>query len=107
MQTLIQILCSGKGSLRDSIARDDKIEKYDLVVSEIKRSNRSVGWSKVHSTMGHHGAININWEANTNMLSCRVITRGSGNPSEIISAFICYLLSRHKKRVQAINIFPR
>ena len=107
MQTLIQVFCAGKGSLREAIAKDAKIEKYDLTVSEIKSHGRSSGWSKIHSTVGSYGAINIEWDANTNMLSCRVITRKGGNPSSIISEFIYYLLSRHKKRVQSINIVPR
>lgn len=105
MQTLIQVFCSGRGSLRDAIAADKRIEKYDLVVSEKKNRNRSSGWSKIHSLNGTHGAINIEWEANTNMLLCRVITKG-GNQSDIIAAFINYLLSKHKKRVQMINIRP-
>jgi len=107
MQTLIQVFCGGKGSLREAIAKDAKIEKFDLTVSEIKNRGRSSGWSKIHSTAGSYGAINIEWDANTNMLSCRVITKKGGNPSEIISDFTWYLLSRHKKRIEVINIVPR
>lgn len=107
MQTLIQVFCVGKGSLREVIAKDANIEKYDLTVSETKSHGRSSGWSKIHSTVGSYGAINIEWDANTNMLSCRVINRKGGNPGEIISYFIGYLLLKHKRRVQMINILPR
>ncbi len=107
MQTLIQVFCGGKGSLREAITKDAKIERFDLTVSEIKSRGRSSGWSKIHSTLGSYGAINIEWDANTNMLSCRVITKKGGNPSEIISHFTHYLLSRHKKRIEFINILPR
>lgn len=107
MQTLIQVFCSGKGSLRETIANDAKIENFNLTVSKIKSNNKTGGWSKIHSTIGEYGAINIEWDANTNMLSCRVITKQGGNPSEIISHFTNYLLSKHKKRIEFINILPR
>jgi hypothetical protein len=107
MQTLIQVFCGGKGSLRKAIAKDAKIEKYGLTVSEIKSRGRASGWSKIHSIVGSYGAINIEWDANTNMLSCRVITKKGDNPSEIISDFTWYLLARYKKRIEFINILPR
>jgi hypothetical protein len=107
MQTLIQVFCAGKGSLRETIAKDAKIEDYDLTVSEIKKGTRPSGWSKIHSTVGSHGAINIEWDSNTNMLWCRVITKKGSNPSEIIAAFMNYLLSKHKRRIEFINILPR
>jgi hypothetical protein len=40
-------------------------------------------------------------------LLARVITRGQGKPSLIIGDFVHLLMSKYRKRIQAINIIPR
>jgi hypothetical protein len=94
--------------LRDAIARDPRIEKHQLTVVSSKRKSRPHGWAKVRSTApARHGAVNIEWDADTKVLICRVVTRGRGKPNLIIGDFIDYLLNRFSRRIQAINIIPR
>ncbi|MDT5293505.1 MAG: hypothetical protein QOJ76_385 [Acidobacteriota bacterium] len=108
MQILIQVISSGKQSLRDAIINDPKLDGYNLKVSEYMRPHRSHGWSKLHSTLpDRHGAINIQWDGASMILLCRVVTRGSGKPNLIIGDFVDYLLARFKRRIQAVNILPR
>jgi hypothetical protein len=108
MQILIQVVCSKGRSLRQEIVKDGKLDKYGLSVSEEKRPGRPHGWAKVHSTgYDRHGAINIEWDAKTNVLLCRVVTRGAGKPNQIIGDFVDYLLRKFPRRVMAINIIPR
>ena len=108
MQTLIQVISSGSDSLRDKIVNDAKLEDFNLAVSEQKRQNRSPGWSKIHSTNGDKGAINIDWDAASRMLSCRVVTRKGGQTNAIIGNFIAYLLaSKFHRKIQAVQVIPR
>ena len=104
-QIVVQVLTSLPRSLRDTINRDDKLENFNLRV-EYKKAARSNGWSKLHSTRGGHGAINVHWEGAAKMLICRVVTRG-GKPDLIIADFIHYLLARYGKKIESINIIPR
>jgi hypothetical protein len=108
MQILVQVVCTRGTSLRDAISKNPRLDKHLLRVSERKRSGRSRGWTKVHSTEpDRRGAINLEWDANTNLLLARVITRGQGKPSLIIGDFVHLLMSKYRKRIQAINIIPR
>lgn len=108
MQILIQVICSKGRSLRQEIVKDRKLDRYGLSVSEEKRPGRPHGWAKVHSTSyDRHGAINIEWEAKTRVLLCRVVTRGAGKPYLIIGDFVDYLLQRFARRIITINIIPR
>jgi hypothetical protein len=108
MQILIQVVCSKGRSLRQGIVKDRTLDKYGLSVSEEKRPGRPHGWAKVHSTShDRHGAINIEWDAKTNVLLCRVITKGAGKPNLIIGDFVDYLLRKFARRIIAINIIPR
>ena len=108
MQILVQVVCTRGTSLREAIARDTRLDRHLLRVAEQKRNSRSRGWTKVHSTEpGRRGAITLEWDANTNLLLARVITRGLGKPSLIIGDFVHLLMSRYRRRVQAINIIPR
>jgi len=50
MQILVQVVCTRGPSLRDAIAKNPRLDKNLLSVSEQKRSGRSRGWTKVHST---------------------------------------------------------
>ena len=106
MQTLIHVICRGGPSLRDAIARDARIEEFHLVVSETKRMDRANGWSKLHSTLGRgHGAVNVQWVPASSLLLCRVVTRG-GDPGLITGQFVGYLVSRFRRRIQAIHVAP-
>ena len=108
MQVLVQAICSRGPSVRDAIAKHPKLQEHYLQVTEQKRQDRSRGWTKVRSTeQSRHGAINIEWDADTNILLARVITRGKGRPNLIIGDFVDFLLKRFRSRVQAINIIPR
>ena len=108
MQVLVQVVCGGGPSLRDAIAKHTKLEEHDLVVTEQRRQGRQRGWTKVRSAIpGRHGAINLEWDADTRILISRVITRGRGKPNLIIGDFVDFLLRRFRSRVQAINIIPR
>lgn len=108
MQVLVQVVCSRGPSLRDAIRTHPKLESHRLRVTEHQRPGRPHGWSKVRSThTDRHGAINIEWDANTGILLCRVVTRGLGRPNLIIGDFADFLLAHFRRRVQAINIIPR
>jgi hypothetical protein len=108
MQILVQVLCTKGNSMREKISNHKQLEKSYLTVSEARRQGRSHGWGKIHSTLpDRDGAINIEWDADTNILNCRVVTRGSGQPNLIIGDFVDFLLLNFKKRIEAINIIPR
>jgi hypothetical protein len=108
MQVLVQVVCTRGRSVRDAVARHPRVEEHNLRVTEIKRPNRARGWTKVRSLHpDRHGAINIEWDADTSVLVCRVVTRGRGKPNLIIGDFVDFLLRRFRSRIQAINIIPR
>ena len=108
MQMLVQVVCTKGPSLREAIGNDRRLEKFGLTLTAHHRPGRPHGWAKVHSIRDdRHGAINIEWDANTNILLCRVVTRGSGRPNLIIGDFVDYLLRRFPRRISAINIIPR
>lgn len=107
MQILVQVVCTPGPSLRDAIARDPRLGRHHLVVTQRKRPGRSRGWAKMHSTAGRHGAINLEWDSDTSVLVSRVVTRARGKPNDIIGDFVGFLLRRYPRRIQAINIIPR
>jgi hypothetical protein len=108
MQTLVQVVCSKGPSLREAIASDRQLAKRGLALKEHHRPGRQHGWAKVHSTLdGRRGAINIEWDGDTNILLCRIVTRGGNKPNLIIGDFVDYLLRRFSRRIEAINIIPR
>lgn len=107
MQLVIQVISSQKGSLRNRIVNDSKLEHFGFKVVEKKKVGRAHGWAKLHSLEPNRdGAINVEWSGRAKMLICRVITRGSGKPSGITGDFVVYLLARYRKSILAINIVP-
>jgi hypothetical protein len=108
MQTVILVHCRSRarGSLREAIASDHRLEDYDLSVQRRKKSGRNPGWAKLTSTQGDPGAVNLEWDGSTKTLTARVVTRGRQGPGLIIGLFIEYLLDRHSKRIRAISVFP-
>src|SRR5688572_19955481 len=92
VQTLVQVICSRGSSLRDSIVNDPRLSKYGLVISKKHQPGRQHGWAKVHSVEpDRRGALNIEWDGDTNILLCRVVNRGAGRPNLILGDFVDYL----------------
>jgi hypothetical protein len=108
MQILVQVICSRGRSLRDAVRTHPKLGAYDLKVIEHQKPGRPHGWSKVHSTSARvHGAINLEWDADTGILLCRVVTKAKGRPNLVIGDFVDFLIHHFSRRIQAINIVPR
>ncbi|HEX8897754.1 MAG TPA: hypothetical protein VF751_03575 [Chthoniobacterales bacterium] len=108
MQTVIQVVTTGRGSLRNKIMSDPQLEKkFKLVPTEHLRPGRPHGWAKIHSAREAHGVINLEWHSRTGVLICRVVTKLGNKPNSIIGDFIDYLLARHPRRILAIHIMPR
>jgi hypothetical protein len=107
MQSVIQATCYRGGSLREAIANDPCLEKYQLAVSRQKISGRNPGWAKVHSTVPQvHGAINLEWDTATKTLMVRIVTKGKSTPDRITGDFIAYLVRRHRRRIRSILLLP-
>jgi hypothetical protein len=107
MQILVQALCSRGRSVREAIGTDPRLERYGLQVTRQLQPGRAPGWLKLHATDATRGALNIEWDAQSYVLSARVITRRSRKPSPIVGDFINYLLDRHSGRVQSITTAHR
>ncbi|HET6680856.1 MAG TPA: hypothetical protein VFG84_06615 [Gemmatimonadaceae bacterium] len=108
MQTLVQVFCSRGPSLREAIARDGRLEKFGLQVVKMHQPGRSPGWLKLSSTRrGGRGVVNIEWDADTRLLTCRMVTRGVALPATLLSDFLNYLLSRRGGRIRAVMVIPR
>lgn len=108
MQTVIQVLCKGTNSLRNAIASDDKTDKikeYGLKLEHYKRQHREQGWAKLTSTENEPGAINFAWDAASQTLTCRVITKKGNSPDQIVGRFVRYLIARHKRRIVTMLVF--
>ena len=106
MQVLIQVVCTRGPSLRKAIANDSKLADYGLKVTEHKKQDRPHGWTKVRCP-GLHGAVNMEWEAGTRVLTARVVTKKGGSPDAIIGVFVGFVLERFFRRVESISIVPR
>lgn len=107
MQTVLQVVCTRGRSLRDAIANDPRLAKHDLAIIQEKKAGRSPGWTKVRTTESERGgSLNIQWDGATNILTCRVINRGTGRPNLIIGDFVDYLLSRYRRRIKLVTVLP-
>ena len=109
MQTLIQLYSTSRTSLREAIANDGRhLRAYALEIVTEQKAGRKPGWLKLRSTVKDRpGAINVEWDANTRALTCRVVNRGGARPHRIIGDLVDYLLFRHRKRMQWMTIAPR
>ena len=103
MQILVQVLCTKGASLREAIANDKRTDKFGLQVTSEKQPGRAPGWMKLHSADSARGALNVEWDSQSAILSARVVTRGSRKPSPVVGDFVNYLLARHGSRVQIIT----
>ncbi len=108
MQTVIHVVTTGRGSLRNKIMGDPQLEKkFKLVPTEHFRAGRAHGWAKIHSAREAHGVINLEWHGSTGVLICRVVTKLGNKPNSIIGDFIDYLLARHQSRIVSIHLMRR
>ena len=108
MQTVIQVITTGSGSLRNKIMSDSQLDKkFGFIKVWAKQPGRPHGWAKIHSAHDAHGAINLEWHARSGTLICRVVTKFGNKPNTIIGDFIDYLLARHQSRILAIHIMRR
>lgn len=107
MQSAMQVTCYRGGSLREAIANDKRLEKYNLAVSRQKRSGRNPGWAKLHSTDPEvPGAINLEWDPATKTLMARIVTKGKNTPELITGEFITYLMRCQRRRIRSILLLP-
>jgi hypothetical protein len=109
MQTVVHVYCSRGRSLRDAIAHDVELEDYRLTVVRSHQAGRNPGWLKLHSTepVERPGAVNVEWNRDLSVLTCRVVTKGGNRPAMIVSDLVDYLLARHWRRLQSVTISPR
>jgi len=106
MQTVIQVIAAGRGSLREKIMNDSQLKQFKLIPTEHQRPGRPHGWAKIHSETAH-GAINLEWHARSCTLICRVVTKLGNKPNSIIGDFVDYLLARQQRRILAVHIMRR
>ncbi|HEX8010799.1 MAG TPA: hypothetical protein VF814_07695 [Casimicrobiaceae bacterium] len=107
MQTLVQVVCTPGLSMRDAIADDPKLDRHHFEIVLERKAGRFPGWTKLRSRAGgRRGSINMQWNAATRVLSCRVVNKGSGKPNLIIGDFVDYLLQRHRRRIKLITVLP-
>jgi hypothetical protein len=100
MQSVIQVTCYRGGSLREALANDTHLEKYNLTVLRQKTPGRSPGWAKLHSTDPDiPGAINLEWDPATKILLARIVTKGSNTADRITGDF-------NRKKIRSILILP-
>ena len=108
MQTVIQVIATGRESLRHKIMNDPQLErKFGFIKIWSKQPGRPHGWAKIHSAGDVSGAINLEWHARSKTLICRVVTKLGNKPNSIIGDFVDYLLARHQSRILAIHIMRR
>ncbi len=107
MQTLVQVICTPGASVRDAIASDPKLGRHGFEILYEHKPGRSPGWTKLRSrAIGRRGTLNIQWNAATKVLSCRVVNKGAGKPNFVIGDFVLYLLQRHRRRIRLITVLP-
>src|SRR6266481_10044326 len=103
MQTVIQVITSGRGSLRERIMNDVQLKRFHLIPTEHMRPGRPHGWAKIHSETAH-GAINLEWHGRSGTLICRVVTKSGNKPNSIICELIDYLLALHHSPTRGSHI---
>jgi len=108
MQTVLHVYCRAGTSLRDKIAKDARsLVEFELYVESQKTQSRSRGWTKIKSNdRTRSGAINLEWDQDTKVLICRVVTRGSDMPTPLVGDLLNYLMARHYKRIRTLVLVP-
>src|SRR5947208_15879800 len=108
MQTVIQVVTTGRGSLRNKIMSDPQLEKkFKLVPTEHFRAARPHGWAKIDSAREAHGVINLEWHGRTGVWIWRVVTKVGNKPNSIMGDLMDYLLARHQRPILPIHIMQR
>ena len=108
MQTIVQVVCSKGESLRDVIVNDAKLSNFGLVIQKKQQPGRRHGWAKIRSSEpDRRGALNVEWDADTRILLCRVVNRGAGRPNRVLGDFVDHLFYRWRRRIEGVNILPR
>ncbi len=110
MQTVLHVYCRRGPSLRDAVAHDRRLlrRRYRLMVVTAHKAGRNPGWLKLRSTEPDRpGAVNVEWNRDLNVLTCRVVTKLRNRPNLIVSDLLDYLLARHWRRLESITIAPR
>jgi hypothetical protein len=101
MQTILQVHASKAPSLRSSIENDRKLANHGLIILREKTPGRKPGWAKLRSTdLAKKGTINLEWDADTGILTCRIVNRATGRPDSLAGDFVSYLLARHSSRIR-------
>src|SRR5262245_33119760 len=102
---IVYMVCKPKTkSLRFSIGHDDDcLKEYGLRLGRQQKPGRKPGWTELTGGPGTHGAIKIEWDGDTRVLTCRVVTRAAGNPSEIIAKFTHYMLDNYRRYIASIH----
>ncbi|MEO6446544.1 MAG: hypothetical protein ABIZ91_00210 [Gemmatimonadaceae bacterium] len=103
MQVVISAICTQGPSIRQAIGDDNELEKFELILDSHKTPGREPGWLKLRSADQRRGAINVVWDSQANILTARVVTRGTTRPSPIVGHFLNYLLTRHTRRLRAVT----
>jgi hypothetical protein len=103
MQIIVSAICTNGPSLREAIGEDARLGDYLLELDLRQRAGRKPGWMKLHSAEAMRGAINVVWDGQAHILTARVVTKRSNQPSPIVGDFIVYLLARHRRRIKAIT----
>lgn len=107
MQTLLHVYCTPGLSLREAIASDERLTKYGFDRVRSLQQGRAPGWAKFRSHREERqGSLNIEWDASSRVLQCRVVNRGTGRPHLIVGDFVDYLLARFRRRIKSILIVP-
>jgi hypothetical protein len=105
MQTIIQVQCKPVSSLRAAIfnTKADVLKDCRLKLSDKKKGKNK--WLSLCSTLTTiKGAIKIKWDANTNLLTARVVNRSKTIPDKIIGDFTTFLLWQYGKSIISLNI---
>jgi hypothetical protein len=108
MQTLIQAYCRRGPSLRERIARDRRLSRFDLEVIKEKQPGRSPGWLKLRSRNERiPGVANVEWDKGLKLLTCRVVTKLGNPPDRLVGDLVSYLIRGHGTRVESITVALR
>jgi hypothetical protein len=91
-------------SLRTLVAQDlSRGQHGPLYVEEFKDLERSPGWAKIKAK-DVPGAINLEWDGGQRMLTARAIAKMGNRPHKLMAIFVAYLLQRHGRRLNSINL---
>ena len=104
MQTVIQVIATGAGSLRNKIMSDPQLEKkFDFIKVWHKQPSRPHGWAKIHSSWSNQPGV-ARAQQNIDLLrSDKARHQAELNYGD----FVDYLLARHQSRILAIHIMRR